>query len=90
MEETVRMYPNPVTDHAVFEIPVEGQGRIRIEVMNSLGAVISVLEESTLGPGNHLFFWDACDASGGRLESGFYIYRISVGSTLFSGKFLLR
>jgi hypothetical protein len=90
MEETVRMYPNPVTDHAIFVIPVEGQARIRIEVMNSLGAVISLLEENTMDPGNQAIFWDASDASGGRLESGFYIYRISVGSSLFSGKFLVR
>jgi hypothetical protein len=91
-EETGKaiLYPNPVTRQAMFRIPVERPGRVRLEIINALGAVVSVKEVHHEGDQNCLFRWDPEDGSGSRLRSGIYLYRITTGPRAFSGKFLVQ
>lgn len=82
-------YPNPFNSWTTikFDIPIPGD--VRLTVYNSLGQKVIDLENSHLPAGTHYIHWDARNASGARISSGVYFYRIKAGKYESVKKLLL-
>ncbi len=89
-ELKVKLYPNPVSETAVFEVPVDNPGKIRIEIVNAQGSLISIIQTYGTGTGPELISWDVRDVEGRPLLPGMFIFRVVSGTDIFSGKFVVQ
>jgi len=77
-------FPNPVDSQTTIPYEIPNPGKVRIEVVNSLGRVVDVLVDSDLPNGKHMAIWD-----GSQMPTGLYLYRMSFeGSTLVQKLFV--
>ena len=70
--ENVRLYPNPVTETAQVALVLDEAARTTLEVVNSLGQVVSRQEEGLLISGEHQL-----DLNTANLHSGVYFLRVT-------------
>ena len=63
-------------------------GKIRIEIIDSRGIVVSVLQAYCTGPGTEKIPWELKDESGSSLAPGIYMFRVVSGLQLYSGRFI--
>ncbi len=86
-------YPNPFNAHTVIglEIPasVAGLQPVSVEIYNVLGQRVQTLFHGRLSAGRYRFVWKGRDAIGRNLSSGWYVYRVRVGSKQMTGRLLL-
>lgn len=68
-------YPNPFNPSTVIVYGLPYEAKVKIEVYNSIGQIVDVLEDATKGPGYHKVSWNA-----GSMSSGVYLYRITAMS----------
>jgi len=82
--ELSQNYPNPFNPvtNIQFRLPVDS--RVRLEVYNMAGELVTVLADDFRTAGSHLVSFDASD-----LSSGTYIYRLTAGTTVLTRKMIL-
>lgn len=85
----IKIYPNPVKESAIFEIPLDDAGKIRIEIIDANGALISIIQAMGSGQGLETIHWDVKDAGGADLSPGIYVYRVLSGARIYSGRFIV-
>jgi arabinogalactan endo-1,4-beta-galactosidase len=68
----VRLWPNPFNSTTTITLDVKRSWNVRVDVLNSLGRSVAVLEDGDLGPGVKRFIFD-----GRSLASGAYFIRVS-------------
>ena len=70
-------YPNPFNPetHIRFSLPRASQ--VRVEVFNTLGQSVMVLADEYLTAGVKEITWNGVNASGQKVASGVYLYRIT-------------
>ncbi len=73
-------YPNPFSQYTSIHFSVPGKQRAVIRIFNSLGAEVAFLESSDHTEGLNSIIWDGTDASGQKLGSGIYYYRLEYGN----------
>jgi len=69
-------YPNPFNSSTAIRFDLATPGDVRLTVYNILGQKVIDLEDNALPAGTHCIHWDARNASGNRISSGVYFYRI--------------
>ena len=79
----VMNYPNPFSDHTTFTFKHTKPGQnldIQLEIFDLTGKFIGSYEEKIFSGTTETPFlvWDATNESGSRIESGIYIYIVSV------------
>jgi len=72
-------YPNPFNPETTIEFSVPSEGRVKIEVYNTAGQLLTSLVDEELKAGAYKTTWDARDESGGLMASGTYFYRMHAG-----------
>ncbi|GAB1443127.1 hypothetical protein MASR2M39_19660 [Ignavibacteriales bacterium] len=77
-------YPNPFNPETVIRYHTPSAGAVSIKVYDQIGNLIKVLVNEHQPPGEHSVAFDA-----GKLASGVYFYRISVGNFSETKKMLL-
>jgi hypothetical protein len=82
-------YPNPFNSATIIRFDLPASGDVRLTVYNILGQKVIELENGYLPAGQHSIHWDARNASGDRISSGVYFYRIVAGDYEKSKKLLL-
>lgn len=83
--------PNPYyIDNGIIFFPVDlsSAQQIRLQIYNILGQKITEIYQNGMA-GRNLVSWDVRNAAGIPLAAGIYIYRISAGSLVSSGKLTL-
>lgn len=82
-------YPNPFNPvtHVCFEIPSDG--RVRLEIFDVQGRLVSLLKDQTMASGPHEVVWNGKDRSGGDVASGVYFSRVSHGGADLTGRMTL-
>jgi hypothetical protein len=82
-------YPNPfkTSTELVFQIPEPA--RIDLKVYNILGQEVVTLVDEVKPEGAHNITWDGRDASGQRLSSGIYFYRLKTDNFTQTRKMVL-
>jgi len=77
----VSIYPNPFTSKTNFEINIENQCDIQIEIFDVTGRRIDAIQRSKVANGKHTIEWE-----GSRFANGLYTARITVGNEQFTVK----
>lgn len=76
-------YPNPFNPSTTINYDVPKASNVKIEVYNSLGQLVTVLENTFRNTGRYKIIWNGKDQSGNSVSSGIYFYRMSAeGFTL--------
>ncbi len=70
-------YPNPFNNVTTIPVQLGEDSRMSIKVYNVLGMEVSTLVDEELVAGEHTFFWDGTQQSGGQLKNGLYVIRVS-------------
>jgi hypothetical protein len=77
-------YPNPFNPITDISFSLPEANRVRLEVYNLLGQLVSKIHEGKLKAGIHSFTWD-----GSNVASGVYLYRLTAGEFVESKKMIL-
>ncbi|MBI5325425.1 MAG: T9SS type A sorting domain-containing protein, partial [Ignavibacteriae bacterium] len=72
--------PNPMARTTEIKFNVAQKSNVRLEVIDELGKVVSVIADGEFTPGPYSRNWDARDNSGHELSSGTYTCRLVAGS----------
>jgi len=68
-------YPNPFNPSTKINYAIPMESKVKIQVFNILGEVVTTLVDQVVPAGNHSLKWDASN-----LTSGVYLYRITAES----------
>lgn len=74
--------PNPFPSSAVVEFSLARAGLVDLSVHDVTGRVVSEQDLGVVGPGSHLWRWDAIDFEGQAVAGGVYFIRLRVGGTV--------
>ena len=77
-------YPNPFNPTTSIEFSVPEQIHVTLEVYNTLGQRVAVLQDGQLSAGHHTATFDAT-----QLASGVYIYRLEAGDQVMTRNMML-
>ncbi len=84
-EIEISAFPNPFNPSTSFNFKIENESIVTLKIFDITGKEVAVLlNQSTLGQGNHSIPFNA-----GHLASGVYFYRIEVENLIKIGKLLL-
>jgi photosystem II stability/assembly factor-like uncharacterized protein len=89
LSESVKVYPNPFTSTVRIEYQLSIKENVQIEIFNSNGELVRVLENSKKLPGTHFSDWNGRDKMGTKLGDGIYHVLIRISDMSFSRKLLL-
>ncbi|MCI0707845.1 MAG: cellulase family glycosylhydrolase [Ignavibacteriae bacterium] len=70
-------YPNPFNPRTLISFELSKETTVKVVIHNLLGQQVTTLLTGTLSAGNHSVPWNGKDASGNRVPSGMYAYRLS-------------
>ena len=77
-EITLSNYPNPFNPETniVFNLPEDG--KVQLDIYNIKGQMIKSLISDQMAVGEHSIVWNGEDASGKKVSSGIYLYKLYV------------
>jgi hypothetical protein len=70
-------YPNPFNPETHIRFSLPEASRVKVEVFNTLGQSVMVLVDEYLSAGEKEITWNGVDASGQKVASGVYLYRLT-------------
>jgi flagellar hook assembly protein FlgD len=82
-------FPNPFNPETRISYHLPQTTSVRLEVFNSRGELVRVLENSAKAAGIHTVFWNGQNASAQAVASGLYFYRLQAGAQQLVQKMLL-
>ena len=82
-------YPNPFQPPTRIAFSIPEVMRVRLLVYTVGGRLVRTLTDDIYGPGRHAVPWNGKSASGEKVPSGVYFYRLVAGRTEFRGKMVL-
>jgi subtilisin family serine protease len=82
-------YPNPFNPHTTISFSLPSADNVVLDVFNSVGRRVRRLYSGFLPAGNHEIEWDGTNATGGRVASGVYFYRLSASDYSEARKMVL-
>ncbi|MFN0157419.1 MAG: T9SS type A sorting domain-containing protein [Bacteroidota bacterium] len=77
-------FPNPFNGSTTIKYRLARNARVRVEVYNILGQLQSLADVGERSPGEYSTRWEATE-----FPTGVYMYRITAGTEVHLGKFLL-
>jgi len=80
-----KVYPNPVAGQANFALALENPGKVKLEVYDLSGRMVSVVTERVLTAGVQTLSWTVP----ANLNGGLYFARLQVGDKVQTAKFTL-
>lgn len=81
--------PNPFNPTTTIGFSVAEYRDVRIDVFDASGAFVRTLVDAPYDPGEWTVEWDGTGATGARVASGVYYYRMQLGNQHFSKKMVL-
>ena len=85
LEQSLRVYPNPVRNWAKIEFAIEKEQFVRIELVDESGRLVQVLSTGKLDAGSHAF-----DLSSEHLQNGMYMIRVKTIDQVIQKKLIVR
>jgi len=82
----VQVYPNPTSSSTTFSFYNENVSEVRIEIYSVSGKLVSVPFRNNLPKGNQSIACDLYGLNGETLSPGLYVYRITKGNSVSTGK----
>jgi hypothetical protein len=81
----ISIYPNPVSSTSEFRYQISDIRNVKLSVYDAFGRLIETLVDEVQQPGEYTYIWNAED-----LPLGIYIYRLTAGDEVASGKIVVR
>jgi hypothetical protein len=81
--------PNPCVTGAWIAFEVARTSNVSIKVYNARGQLVRTLKHGRMSAGRHSVHWDAANASGDRVSSGVYFYKMEAGDFTATRKMLV-
>ena len=85
-EPEVQVYPNPMNSSTTFLFYNENSTEVSIEIYSMQGKLVSVPHKEKMAKGNQTIVWEGNGPGGEKLSPGIYLYRISLGNNVSTGK----
>jgi hypothetical protein len=82
-------YPNPFNPSTKIDFSVSSDEKVKIQIFNSNGELLTTLINSELETGNHSITWNGRDNNGNLVSSGIYFYQLQVGNLTEAKKMIL-
>jgi hypothetical protein len=82
-------YPNPFNAGTTIEYRIPQKAHVRIDIFNTLGQRVVTLVDAVQPANTYTVTWDGADASGRKLASGAYLYRLRSGGHEETRKLML-
>lgn len=82
-------YPNPFNPSTTIEYSLSQAENVRIEVINTLGQVVTVLRDERQPAGSYSLQWDGRNDAGQAVATGAYFYRLTTDSETRTRKMML-
>ena len=82
-------YPNPFWPSTGIAFSIPSPAVVRLSVYTASGRLVRTLADEMFGSGRHVVPWDGSGASGERLPSGIYFYKLSTDGADLGGKMVL-
>ena len=83
-----KTFPNPFTNEVTFEVTLETDETVALEVFDLKGSRVYLSQAGKLTKGVNQIRWEARNNQGEPVPAGNYIYRITAGDRVSSGKIL--
>ncbi len=89
--EGVQVYPNPFNPQTSFRFKVKEAApvRVKLQIFNLTGQLVRTLADENFTPGVHVRRWNGRNEDGRPAATGFYFYRLQIGSQLLNGRIQL-
>jgi hypothetical protein len=78
--------PNPFSNSTVIGFNLPEKMNVKLDILDIFGNVIVTLIDGDLPAKHHEFPWEGHDLNGNRIANGTYIYRLTAGNEVLSGK----
>jgi flagellar hook assembly protein FlgD len=70
--------PNPTAETATIRVGLPRAARVKIEIYDVRGALVSTIADGSFAPGEHSFPWSVVAGGAGGAGSGVYFARVTV------------
>jgi hypothetical protein len=84
-----KVYPNPASDEAIFNVNLNEPTRLIIKVYSSVGKLVSIPIDKYYLAGNYDIIWDLKSTEGDRLSHGIYFYTIETEAISIQDKLII-
>ena len=81
--------PNPFNPRTTIGFRLDKPARVTLDIFDAAGRRVTTLIDHVLPAGYNQINWDGSNATGGRVGSGVYIYRLKTDGRVFSRKMTL-
>ena len=81
-EISLNNYPNPFNPITTISFSIPNDSNVELSIYNIKGQKIKTLAHEYYSKGKHSIVWDGEDASGKKVASGVYLYKLSVNSRI--------
>lgn len=82
-------YPNPFNDYTVIKYNISSTSSVKLFIYNSMGQLITQVDEGTRSPGQYSYTWNATTSKGVEANVGLYFCTIEIdGQKVDSRKML--
>ena len=72
-------YPNPFNPSTKIKFYLPSSSQVTLDIFNILGEKVTTLADGFYEAGENVVTWDARSASGAKVASGIYFYRLRAG-----------
>jgi hypothetical protein len=85
-EPEVQVYPNPMSSITTFSLNNQSSSEVSIEIYSMQGKLVAVPLKEKMAKGNHTVVWEGNGLQGEKFSPGIYLYRITRGDNVSTGK----
>ena len=71
-------YPNPFNPTTTISFSIQNNSKIELSIFNIKGQKIRSLLNDQITAGEHSIVWNGQDASGKKVGSGVYLYKLNI------------
>jgi len=82
-------YPNPFNPTTTIRFDLPSRGEVELVIYDASGARVAIIARGFYPAGSHTVRWNGTDASGARVASGVYFYRLRSNGVELARKMLL-
>jgi len=84
-----KCYPNPFSSEITISYNVPEDGKVKIEIYNALGQLISKVVDENLTAGAYRTVWNVESSNAGKLANGLYLCKIVINGKATASKIML-
>lgn len=85
----LRNYPNPFNPTTTIAYSIPEASSVKLVVYNQMGRIVKVIANGYKAAGEYEVTWDGTNASGQKVASGVYLYRLVAGQKDMVGKMVM-